>query len=202
MIDCGGPKILIESRDLVDEKLNLSYTHNEFYTDEGMIRDGMFYAKGTNKGEPLANVSNSFPLQVDLAGKGISPESDISSQLHFDNFLECMRSRKAENLKAEILEGHRSASLCHLANISHRLGVAVPWIHPVDSFGNDISTHEAWASMKQHLVDAGVKLNATTCRMGRKLVFDAAAEKIVGDDEANKLLTQPYRQPFVVPEIA
>jgi hypothetical protein len=37
-------------------------------------------------------------------------------------------------------------------------------------------------------------------RMGRKLKFDPAAEKFVGDTEADALLTRHYRAPFVVPE--
>jgi predicted dehydrogenase len=41
---------------------------------------------------------------------------------HFVNFIECMRSRNAENLHAPILEGHLSATLVHLANASYRLG--------------------------------------------------------------------------------
>ena len=34
---------------------------------------------------------------------------------------------------------------------------------------------------------------------GRSFTWDATAEKIVGDDEANKLLTRPYRAPWVHP---
>jgi predicted dehydrogenase len=41
---------------------------------------------------------------------------------HFVNFIECMRSRRAEDLHAPILEGHLSATLVHLANASYRLG--------------------------------------------------------------------------------
>ncbi len=41
---------------------------------------------------------------------------------HFMNFIECVRSRKAENLHAPILEGHLSSTLVHLANASYRLG--------------------------------------------------------------------------------
>ena len=41
---------------------------------------------------------------------------------HFGNFIAAVRSRKAEDLNADILEGHYSAALCHLANISYRLG--------------------------------------------------------------------------------
>lgn len=41
---------------------------------------------------------------------------------HFANFIECVRSRKKEDLHAPILEGHLSATLVHLANASYRLG--------------------------------------------------------------------------------
>jgi hypothetical protein len=41
---------------------------------------------------------------------------------HFVNFIECVRSRKAENLHAPILEGYLSTTLVHLANASYRLG--------------------------------------------------------------------------------
>jgi predicted dehydrogenase len=41
---------------------------------------------------------------------------------HFANFIECVRSRKKEDLNAPIQEGHISAALVHLANASYRLG--------------------------------------------------------------------------------
>ncbi len=37
-------------------------------------------------------------------------------------------------------------------------------------------------------------------RVGRRLEFDAAAEKFVNDSEADKLITRDYRPPFVVPD--
>ena len=39
-------------------------------------------------------------------------------------------------------------------------------------------------------------------QLGRTLTWDAAAFKVVGDDEANKLLTRPYRAPWVHPTAA
>jgi predicted dehydrogenase len=39
----------------------------------------------------------------------------------FRNFIDCVRSRRRGDLDAEILEGHLSAALCHLANASGRL---------------------------------------------------------------------------------
>ena len=41
---------------------------------------------------------------------------------HFVNFVECIRSRKAEDLHAPIREGYLSTTLVHLANASYRLG--------------------------------------------------------------------------------
>jgi len=39
---------------------------------------------------------------------------------HVGNFIECIRDRKTPNADAE--EGHVSAAICHMANISYRLG--------------------------------------------------------------------------------
>ena len=41
---------------------------------------------------------------------------------HFANFIDCVRSRKKKDLNAPIEEGHISAALVHLANVSYRLG--------------------------------------------------------------------------------
>lgn len=47
------------------------------------------------------------------------PESDVP---HFQNFIDCVVSRRAEDLHAPIEEGVASCSLIHLANASYRLG--------------------------------------------------------------------------------
>ena len=41
---------------------------------------------------------------------------------HFGNFIDCVRSRRKEDLHAPIEEGHISCGLLHLANASYRLG--------------------------------------------------------------------------------
>jgi predicted dehydrogenase len=41
---------------------------------------------------------------------------------HFANFIDCVRSRKKEDLTAPVNEGHISCTLVHLANVSYRLG--------------------------------------------------------------------------------
>ena len=44
---------------------------------------------------------------------------------HFANFLSAVRSRKHADLNADILDGHLSSALCHLGNVSYRLGNAI-----------------------------------------------------------------------------
>ena len=203
IIDFGGPKIFFEDRGLVNAKT--TKVANEFYTDLGVVKDGKFFARGKMKGEPLSNVSSeSLGHHVDLSGRverlpsGAVP-TDLT-QLHFANFLNCVRSRRRQDLNAEVLEGHLSAMLCHLGNISYQLGVESPFADPIDRFAGDTAACEAWGSMKQHLTDAGVPLEGAGYRLGRALAFDPQAERFPHDDQANALLTRTYRDPFVVPE--
>jgi predicted dehydrogenase len=56
---------------------------------------------------------------------------------HFENFIECVRSRKAENLRAPLADGHFSTTLCHLGNISYRVGRSVTFDGAHERFEGD-----------------------------------------------------------------
>jgi len=57
----------------------------------------------------------------DESEKVISESNDVQPHhKHLENFFECIESRKRPN--ADIEEGHRSTLLCHIGNISYRLG--------------------------------------------------------------------------------
>ena len=43
-------------------------------------------------------------------------------EYHFVNFLDCMRSRKREDLNAEVEGGHLSTAISHLGNIAYKTG--------------------------------------------------------------------------------
>ena len=103
-----------------------------FYTPRGYITSanrwttvlGEFTPRNTP--DPPSGVSNrlnnlSFPQIAYKPGPPI-PDIDAPEVSHFQNFIDCVRSRKRENLNCEILEGHMSTSLCHLANIAFRTG--------------------------------------------------------------------------------
>jgi len=51
-----------------------------------------------------------------------------------------------------------------------------------------------------HTSSALAHLGNISYRLGRQLKFDPAAEKFVGDDEADAMLTRKYREPFIVPD--
>lgn len=185
LVDFGEVKLILEIRGLIGEK-QWKIT-NEFYTDEGVVRDGRFFAKGKDDGVPIEN----FPPNG-------APEQ---GPRHMRNFIDCVRSRKREDLGAEILEGHRSTLLAHLGNISYRLGKEVPFDRMTGQFEGDAVFRESFEAMKRHLAETGqVELGNTPCRLGRMLTFDAEAEKFVAAPDANRLLTQSYRGEFVVPE--
>jgi hypothetical protein len=57
--------------------------------------------------------------------------------MHRENFFKAVRSRKVSDLTADILEGHLSSSLCHLANISYRLGRELTFDDHSERFVND-----------------------------------------------------------------
>ena len=75
---------------------------------------------------------------------------------HFRNWMAACRSRKHEDLAADVEQGHLSTALCHLAKISNRLK--------------------------------------------RSVRFDPKGERFINDEEANAMLTRPYRKPYVVPD--
>ena len=56
-------------------------------------------------------------------------------------------------------------------------------------------------AIEGHYSSALCHLGLLSARLGRSLDFDPAKEQIIGDDEANKMLTREYREPFVVPAI-
>jgi predicted dehydrogenase len=64
-------------------------------------------------------------------------EKRDAGQTHFENFIECMRSRKSEGLNASMEDGHLSTALCHLANISYRVSRSVTFDGNTERFVGD-----------------------------------------------------------------
>jgi predicted dehydrogenase len=138
-------------------------------------------------------------------GVAFSPTGEVIQKFekggdHFANFVKAVRSRKPEDLSADILEGHLSSALCHLGNISYRLGKLQPFSKETKAFGDDKEAYESLARMEEHLKENKVPLDKTSYHLGRKLAVDPRAETFINDSEANAMLTREYRKPFIVPE--
>ena len=133
--------------------------------------------------------------------KGIKdPLADRGQVDIFENFIEAVRNRKEEHLDAHVFEGHVSSGLCHLANISYRLGEKSSFNKKNKSFGSNKKGYEYFERMQEHLKENELNLEETDYIVGRNLEFDAKTETIKGDDEANALLSRNYRSPYIVPE--
>jgi predicted dehydrogenase len=56
---------------------------------------------------------------------------------HFLNFIDAVRSRNHEDLNADIEDGHKAATLCHLCNIAYRVGRTVMFDSATETFPDD-----------------------------------------------------------------
>jgi predicted dehydrogenase len=119
---------------------------------------------------------------------------------HFGNFVDAVRSRKFEHLTADILEGHLSSALCHLGNVSYRLGQPKAAAKAGQPFQEDKQARETYQSMLEHLRANAIAVDDLNCQLGRKLAVDPATETFVGDAQANTMLTRQYRKGFEVPD--
>ena len=127
---------------------------------------------------------------------------DGPSVNHFANFIECVRSRKLEDQKAEILEGHQSSGLCHVGNISYRLGeqrTPDEITKRLEQANLHSDVLKTFHRMTDHLATNKVDLQKGKLIVGPLLKIDNATESFVDNAAANKLLTREYRKPFVVP---
>ena len=59
------------------------------------------------------------------------------SPAHYQNFIDCVKSREQEKLVADIEEGHYSAMLCHLGNIAYRTGRRLEFDPKTETFVGD-----------------------------------------------------------------
>ena len=121
------------------------------------------------------------------------------SESHYANFIKAVRSRKLEDLHADILEGHLSSALCHTGNISYQLGKMSSQGEVQEKLKSDKAAQETFGRMAEHLAANGVDIVKEPVTLGVLLKLDPKKERFIGNDKANELITRPYRPGFVVP---
>ena len=179
--DFGGKTIVTETRGLKTEPFNPNFKGGwVFYGTEGIIA-----------GESL----------FDLEGKLVRTFQG-RTESHFANFLEAVRSRKVSELHADILETHQSTALCHVGNISYRLGQPASPGEIQKELGQ-LKVHEqvleTFERTRKHLVENNVDLDKSKLTLGPLLQLDSDKEKFAHDPTADALLTRDYRKPFLMP---
>ena len=118
-----------------------------FYTPQGYVTSAGRWS--TVLGEFTPGSTPDPPSGISLRASNLSfpkisykpgpevPDVPGRESSHFENFIQCVRSRKREELNAEILEGHLSTSLCHLANIAFRTGRKLTFDPATETFPRD-----------------------------------------------------------------
>jgi hypothetical protein len=193
VFDYGDSELVFEVRGLestspypanLGGKKGSNFVGNIWYGDKGTL-----VCPSYNSGVVL-----SPDLQV------VQKFSGGGDNLHFENFVKAVRSGRHEDLNCDIAEGHLSAALCHLANISYRLGKEVPLGELKEIAGGKEAT-DYLKGMVAHLLSNKVD-PAAVAHVGPLLTIDPKAERFTGElkDKANPMLTREYRKGFEIKE--
>ncbi|MGL6075875.1 MAG: Gfo/Idh/MocA family protein [Fimbriiglobus sp.] len=197
------------------ETANTQLAHYDFGNDQSMLFEVRGLETKDYKGAKVGNIwfgdkgyvvcpNYNSGKAFDLDGKEVKSFSGGGDQNHFENFVKAVRSGNFKDLNCDIAEGHISAALCHLANISYRLGTEMPMDAKLTSFEGSKEATEALTRMTEHLKDNKVDLSKAIGRVGPKLLIDTKTEKFTGGTDqlakANTMLFREYRKGFDISE--
>jgi predicted dehydrogenase len=139
-------------------------------------------------------------------GKKIRQFVGDGGRAHARNFIDAVRLRDASRSAVSIEQAHISSALCHMANISYRLGQGLPAGGVKEGIARSSELTEAFARFQDHLSSNGVDPDVSPDVLGPWLDFSGGEERFVSGARydagfwANQLLKRVYRPPFVVPE--
>ncbi|MEQ1827628.1 MAG: Gfo/Idh/MocA family oxidoreductase [Pirellula sp.] len=127
---------------------------------------------------------------------------DGPSVNHFTNFVESVRDGDRTKLNADVSEGHQSTGLCHVGNISYRLGQqanAMEIQQELRTMKMGGEVQQTFDRMLEHLSGNGLDANNLKLSFGPLLKISQQSESFVENEKANLLLGREYRAPFVLP---
>jgi hypothetical protein len=142
----------------------------------------------------------------DNDGKKVKQFKGDGGKEHAANFIRAIRDRNANILRANAKEGHLSSCLCHMANISYRMGVAAPaerFKMELVSQWNKQEAYNEYERMIAHMKANELDMNADSPVLGKMLMLHARMEQFIGigATTANSYLKGNYRNPYVVPPL-
>ncbi len=124
---------------------------------------------------------NGTAVIYDNDHKMIENLTEGGNDRHRANFIQAVRDRKVVNAPA--LECHLSSVLCHLGNISFRLGAETTNPAKAGAFGGNEPAQEALGRVQEHLRANDVNPATTATVLGPLLRFDNAREEFTGGGE-------------------
>ena len=138
-MDDSGPVAIIPP-DASHQFMTFEYANGVKMTHENFERNGRRTGSGVRfigtKG--TVDISREYfdSNPAELASQ-VFTEKELISNVddHYQNWIDCIRSRKQPLCHAEI--GHRTASVCHLANIAYELKRPLKWDPKKEKFVND-----------------------------------------------------------------
>jgi predicted dehydrogenase len=183
----GGKQIIFETRGLESTDYRGAKIGVIFHGSEGYVVSTSRYGS-VSAFDPKGNPIKSF-------------EGDGS---HFDNFVDAVLADDASLLNCPFVEGHLSSALCHLGNISYRLGQKRSVSEITEALRSDPHAAESVERTAEHLRQNHVDPDETRMALGPVLTLDGRAEKFTGSgsEKANALLFREGRGEFLIPSAA
>ena len=122
--------------------------------------------------------------------------------MHKANFITAVRSRKVEDLNADIEIGHISTSLVHMGNISYRIGMHKTPDDIRATIGDNAEMMDSFERVMTHLGANEIDLEKEPITIGPVLTMDPKTERFTGEysEWANMYIKRNYREPYVVPD--
>jgi len=188
----SAPHMIIETRNLPMKKGVKAMDHLRGVRMGNIIQcENGYFAGGRGGGWAYDNDNKKIKQFPGDGGGG-----------HQANFIKAVRDRNSNELHSDILQGHISSVLCHMANISYRLGRNISPNQIKEILQQDPEAASAYDRILNHLAANEINLQKTPLTLGPWLDVDIEKEQFIGDfgKAANQYISRTYRKPFVVPK--
>ena len=120
---------------------------------------------------------------------------------HMQNFFDCVRSRRADDLTAPIKHSHKSANLSHFANISMRASEEIPLEKIPAAVPQDDMLLDCIERQHAQLKEWNVDLTKVGCHVGTKVIIDPNTGMVSGNDAIKAFNETNYRKGYEIPKI-
>jgi predicted dehydrogenase len=138
----------------------------------------------------------------DNDGKTIKQIKGNGGRGHIKNWVDAIKSRNRDDLKAEVEQGHLGCLLLHTGNISYRVGQQASCDAVSKQVAGIEEAESIWGDTIEHLKSHNIDLAKERPTLGPWLTFDPKQERFTGQhaDAANAHVKERYRKEFTIPE--